>query len=98
MNLYGAKAKAHMQEFRPIQYAQIPDKDAYFTEVGEEASRQVSSMLERIRRPGMEDDPMSMLMAEESVADLLFPPAEEGPEDLVDQQTVPWVTDQDGED
>ena len=68
MNLYGAKAKSYMAEYRPHQYQMIEDKEAYFTEIGEEAQRQVSSTFSKLSRPALgETDLAARMMAEELV-------------------------------
>jgi hypothetical protein len=85
MNLYGAKAKEHMAQFRPQEYHQIEDKEAYFTEIGEVAQRQVSSTYSKISRPELgESDLASKMMAEELVADLLYPAPTEEMDDSID--------------
>jgi hypothetical protein len=86
MNLYGAKAKSHMAQFRPQEYHQINDKEAYFTEIGEEAQRQVSSTYSKISRPELgQRDLASKMMAEELIHELIYPVTPEqmdGPTDL----------------
>ena len=74
MNLYGAKAKNHMAQYRPQEYQLIEDKEAFFTEIGEEAQRQVSSTYSKISRPELgERDLASKMMAEELVHELIYP-------------------------
>jgi hypothetical protein len=84
MNLYGAKAKNHLAQFHPQKYHLIEDKEAFFTEIGEEAQRQVSSTYSNISRPELgERDLASKMMAEELVHELIYPsPAEETEEPM----------------
>jgi hypothetical protein len=84
MNLYGAKAKNHMAQFRPQEYREIEDKEAFFTEIGEEAQRQVSSTYSKISKPALgERDLASKMMAEELVHELIYPsPSEESEEPM----------------
>ena len=84
MNLYGAKAKNHMAQFRPQEYQLIEDKEAFFNEIGEEAQRQVSSTYSNISRPELgERDLASKMMAEELVHELIYPsPSEETEEPI----------------
>src|SRR5664280_1402570 len=51
MNPYGLKAKNYMFEYCPHQFRTIEDKEAYFTQIGEEAERQVSSIYSKLSRP-----------------------------------------------
>jgi hypothetical protein len=84
MNLYGAKAKNHMAQFGPQEYREIEDKEAFFTEIGEEAQRQVSSTYSKISRPELgERDLASKMMAEELVREVIYPsPSEESEEPM----------------
>ena len=85
MNLYGARAKSYMAEYRPHQYQMIEDKEAYFTEIGEEAQRQVSSTFSKLSNPALrETDQAARMMAEELVADLIYPGPPEEPEESMD--------------
>jgi hypothetical protein len=89
MNLYGAKAKNHIAQFRPQEFRQIEDKEAYFTEIGEVAQRQVSSTYSKISRPELgEGDLASKMMAEELVRDLIYPAPAEEMEDPMDPDSV----------
>ena len=82
MNIYGQKARNYMMEYCPHQYRLIEDKEAYFTEIGEAAERQVSSTYSRISKPELgERDLAAKMMAEETIQDLLYPPAEKGHEE-----------------
>jgi hypothetical protein len=89
MNLYGAKAKNHMAEFRPQEYHLIEDKEAFFTEIGEEAQRQVSSTYSKISRPELgERDLASKMMAEELVHELIYPSPSEETEEPMDPNSA----------
>ena len=89
MNLYGARAKSYMAEYRPHQYQTIEDKEAYFTEIGEEAQRQVSSTFSKLSRPALgETDQAARMMAEELVAELIYPEPPEASEDPMDPASV----------
>ena len=89
MNLYGAKAKNHMAQFRPQEYHQIEDKEAFFTEIGEEAQRQVSSTYSTISRPELgERDLASRMMAEELVNELIYPSPSEETEEPMDPNSA----------
>ena|ERR1039458_9957767 len=86
MNLYGAKAMSQMSEYDPHQYHQIENKEAFFTEIGEEAQRQVSSTYSSLSRPGLgEKDLATTLMAEELVRELIFPTESGETEEPMDQ-------------
>lgn len=41
---YGAQARAHWTQWRPTQLAQIPDPEAFFTELGEQVELQVDQL------------------------------------------------------
>ena len=89
MNLYGAKAKNHMAQFRPQEYQLIEDKEAFFTEIGEEAQRQVSSTYSKISRPELgERDLASKMMAEELVHELTYPSPSEVTEEPMDPNSA----------
>jgi hypothetical protein len=89
MNLYGAKAKNHMAQFRPQEYHLIEDKEAFFTEIGEEAQRQVSSTYSKISRPELgERDLASKMMAEELVHELIYPSPSEVTEEQMDPNSA----------
>ena len=82
MNAYGQKAKNYMMEYCPHEYRLIEDKETYFTKIGEEAQRQVSSTYSRISKPELgERDLAAQMMAEETIHDLLYPPAQKGHEE-----------------
>jgi hypothetical protein len=89
MNPYGAKAKNHMAQFRPQEYQLIEDKEAFFTEIGEEAQRQVSSTYSKISRPELgERDLASTMMAEELVHELIYPGLSEEIEEPMDPNSA----------
>jgi len=89
MNLYGAKAKNHMAQFRPQEYREIEDKEAFFTEIGEEAQRQVSSTYSKISRPELgERDLASKMMAEELVHELIYPSPSDETEEPMDPNSA----------
>jgi hypothetical protein len=89
MNLYGAKAKNHMARFRPQEYHQIEDKEAFFTEIGEEAQRQVSSTYSTISRAELgERDLASKMMAEELVHELIYPSPSKETEEPMDPNSA----------
>ena len=84
MNNYGHKAKDYLAQYCPTWYSEIEDKEAFFTEIGEEAQRQVSSTYSNISRPELgERDLASKMMAEELVHELIYPsPSEESEEPM----------------
>jgi hypothetical protein len=89
MNLYGAKAKNHMAQFRPQEYHLIEDKESFFTEIGEEAQRQVSSTYSKISRPELgQRDLASKMMAEELVHELIYPSPSEVTEEPMDPNSA----------
>ena len=89
MNLYGAKAKNHMAQVRPQEYQLIEDKEAFFTEIGEEAQRQVSSTYSNISRPELgERDLASKMMAEELVHELIYPSPSDETEEPMDPNSA----------
>jgi hypothetical protein len=89
MNLYGAKAKNHMAQFRPQEYHLIEDKEAFFTEIGGEAQRQVSSTYSNISRPELgERDLASKMMAEELVHELIYPSTSDETEEPMDPSSA----------
>jgi hypothetical protein len=89
MNLYGLKAKNYMFEYYPHQFRAIEDKEAYFTEIGEEAERQVSSTYLRLSRPELgEKDLAARMMAEELVRELIYPTPPKEPEEPMDPDSA----------
>ena len=89
MNHYGLKAKQHLLQHFPDQYSAIEDPEAYFTEIGEEAERQVSSTYLRISKPELgEKDLAARMMAEESVQELIYPTSPEQPEEPMDPDSA----------
>jgi hypothetical protein len=77
MNSYGHKAKDYLARYCPTWYSEIEDKEAYFTEIGETAESQVSSIYSRLSRPELGDsDLATRQMAEETIRELLYPPPE----------------------
>src|ERR1019366_8150448 len=89
MNLYGTKAKNHMAQYRPQEYHLIEDKEAFLTEIGEEAQRQASSTYSKISRPELgEGDLASRMMAEELVHELIFPSLSEEAEEPMDPNSA----------
>jgi len=89
MNLYGAKAKNHMAQYLPQEYQEIEDKETFFTEIGEEAQRQVSSTYSKISRPELgKRDLASKMMAEELVHELICPSPSEETEEPMDPNSA----------
>jgi hypothetical protein len=89
MNPYGLKAKNYMFEYCPHRFRTIEDKEAYFTQIGEEAERQVSSIYSKLSRPELgEKDLATRQMAEETIQDLLYPPPEKGYEEGMEVELV----------
>ena len=85
MNHYGLTAKRHLFEHFPDRYAEIEDPEAYFTEIGEEAERQVSSTYLWLSRPELgEKDLAARIMAEELVRELIYPAPPEETEEPMD--------------
>lgn len=84
MNHYGLMAKRHLFEHFPDRYGEIEDPETYFTEIGEEAERQVSSTYLWLSRPELgEKDLAARMMAEESIRELVYPaPPEETEEPM----------------
>jgi hypothetical protein len=77
MNHYGSKAATYMIEYCPHQYRAIENKEEHFTQIGEEAERQVSSIYSKLSRPELGgNDLATRQMAEETIRDLLYPPPE----------------------
>ena len=80
-NLWGNRARSYYREYRPGDYQAIPDKEAFFREMGETAAAQIETVYQQLRRPEMgEDDPIARRQAEETVMELLYPPPEPGHE------------------
>ena len=55
VNQYGAKARDHWRKHLPGRLAQIPDQEAFFTHLGEEAATeidQIADALAQMRPPG----------------------------------------------
>jgi len=74
MNTYGQKAKDYLAEYCPMWYSEIEDKEAYFTEIGETAENQVSSIYSKLSRPELGgNDLATRQMAEETIRELLYP-------------------------
>jgi hypothetical protein len=51
MNKYGAQAMRHWQQTDPDRYAAIPDKEAFFTELGEQTEQQIETLAATIAGP-----------------------------------------------
>jgi hypothetical protein len=49
MNEYGAMAQEHWQQWLPQRYAAIEDPDAFFAELGEEVSAEISDRWTQMR-------------------------------------------------
>jgi hypothetical protein len=89
MNHYGSKAATYMIEYCPHRYSAIEDKKSYFTQLGEEAERQVSSIYSKLSRPEFGGkDLATRQMAEETIQDLLYPPPEKGYEEGMEVELV----------
>jgi hypothetical protein len=89
VNHYGLKAKQHLLQHFPDQYGAIEDPEAYFTEIGEEAERQVSSTYLRLSKPELgEKDLAARMMAEESIQELIYPTSPEQPEEPMDPDSA----------
>ena len=81
-NQWATRARSYYQEYLPAQYAAIPDKEAFFQELGQTAAAQIEAVYQQIRRSELgDDDPMARMQAEETVQELLFPPPEPGHEE-----------------
>jgi hypothetical protein len=50
VNQYGARAQDHWRTFRPQEYASLPDPQAFFEELGQEAARQVEELTNALMR------------------------------------------------
>jgi hypothetical protein len=98
VNQYGARAQDHWRTFRPQEYASLPDPQAFFQELGEEAARQVEDLTDALLRQqpapgtyleGLADRTTARSQAEEKVlAELILLPPE---------STHPDADPQDGE-
>ncbi|WP_340541023.1 hypothetical protein [Nocardioides sp. GXZ039] len=58
MNHYGALAQRHWKMYRPSQYAQLSDPEAFFRELGEEIDGQVQSLRDQLttaERPALNE-------------------------------------------
>ena len=89
MNNYGLKAKDYLAQNCPTWYSEIEDKEAYFTEIGNTAESQVSSIYSKLSRPELgEKDLATRQMAEETIQDLLYPPPEKGYEEGMEVELV----------
>jgi hypothetical protein len=51
MNRYGAQAMRHWQQTDPSRYAAIPDKEAFFTQLGEQAEQEIETLAAAIAGP-----------------------------------------------
>jgi hypothetical protein len=81
-NQWASRARRYYQEYLPAQYAAIPDKEAFFQELGQTATAHIEAVYQQIRRPELgDDDPMARMQAEETVRELLYPPPEPGHEE-----------------
>ena len=77
MNNYGLKAKDYLAQNCPTWYSEIEDKEAYFTEIGNTAESQVSSIYSKLSRPELGGNNLATRqMAEETIRELLYPPPE----------------------
>ena len=81
-NLWSNLARSYYREYRPGEYQAIPDKEAFFRELGETAAAQIETVYHQLRRPELGDnDLMARRQAEETVIELLYPPPEPGHEE-----------------
>jgi hypothetical protein len=79
----------YYREYLPATYAAIPDKEAFFQELGQTAAAQIETVYQQIRRPDLGDeDAMARIQAEETVQELLFPPPEPGHEEGWESEVV----------
>jgi len=51
MNKYGRQAQRHWQQHLPSQYAQIPDPETFFSQMGETIAQQIEELAELIAGP-----------------------------------------------
>jgi hypothetical protein len=51
MNQYGTTAQKHWRNFRPESYAQIPDPETFFSEMGERAEAQIAALQVQLAGP-----------------------------------------------
>ena len=52
MNRYGAMARSHWARWLPQQYAAISDPGSYFSEIGQEAARQIDELTTELAGDG----------------------------------------------
>jgi hypothetical protein len=89
INQWGNKARSYYREYRPGEYRAIPNKEAFFQELGEAAETQFQTVYQRLRNPELGDnDPMARMGAEETLNEMLFPGPEPGHEDGWESEIV----------
>ena len=44
MNRYGSKAREHWAKYRPTEYAQLSDREEFFTRLGEDLEQQIDAL------------------------------------------------------
>jgi hypothetical protein len=49
VNLYGAIAQQHWKQWRPASYAAISDPTSYFTDLGEQATSEITRLWAQMR-------------------------------------------------
>jgi len=82
-------------EYCPTWYAEIEDKEACFTELGNEAQRQASSVYSKISKPELgQNDIAAWQMANETVNELIYPMPETGHEDGWEDLTETDLTEE----
>ena len=52
VNRYGAMARTHWARWLPRQYAAISDPDSFFSEIGQEAARQIDELTAELAGDG----------------------------------------------
>lgn len=50
MNQYGEMAMEHWRKYRPVEYAQMSDRETFFRELGEEIERRIDDRTEELEQ------------------------------------------------
>ena len=75
MNRYGAMARSHWARWLPQQYAAISDPGSYFSEIGQEAARQIDELTTELAGDGQ---PARGQAEEIVLPQQILPPPESG--------------------
>jgi hypothetical protein len=91
MNKYGSLAMSHWEQHQPDRYQAIPDKQAFFTQLGEQAEQEIQQLEDTLAGPDRPGESylekvgrlnMARLAAEEQIlSELILLPSSQDPDE-----------------